>query len=47
MRVLVACESSGTVREAFRAKGMTHGHVTCCPLTTVHRFTFKATCWTS
>lgn len=31
MKVLVACEYSGVVRDAFRASGMTLYPVICCP----------------
>lgn len=46
MRVLIACEFSGTVREAFRARG--HDAMSCDLLPTERPgHTTKATCVTS
>lgn len=43
MKVLVACEYSGAVRDAFIGGGMMRGHATYCPPMRQGR-TSKATC---
>jgi hypothetical protein len=47
LRVLVASEFSGIVRDASLKKGTTFGHATCFPPSTIATAISKATCETS